>query len=195
MASAKTAKTPPKRPRKGAKSGPKRAAGRPSKLVPSIAKAILDALEAGSTLEAAAGAASVSPRVVYAWISSGKAPTATPALADFASSVERARHKAESEALDAVRKGVNVAGLPDWRAAEVWLRLTRPDKYGAKAVNDRKIKAEVQSIVSAVLARVSPEAAGEVLRALELEFRLRGLLGDESESPPAPKALSARSGS
>lgn len=166
--------------------GKKRRTGRPSKLVPSIAKAILDALEEGATLEAAASIAGVSRRVVYLWIAEGKSAEASTVLGDFAASVERARDKAESEALIRVRQGVNVAGLPDWRAAEVWLRMRYPEKYGAKAINDRKVRAEVQAIMSAVLSRLSMGAAREVLDALELEFRLRGLLEEAPTVVTAP---------
>lgn len=171
--SRKKAKKPTSRPRPG----------RPTKLVPSVTKKILDALEDGATFEAACASAGVNVRTAQVWVAQGRTASATPAQRDFALAVERAKHIAESSALREIREGVNVAGMPDWRAREVWLRLMHPEKYGAKAVNERKIRAAVNEILSAVLNRISTGAAGEFLEALEVEYRLRGLL-ESSEEPP-----------
>lgn len=175
--------------RKTTKKPAKRRPGRPTKLVPSVTRKVLEELEAYATFEGACAAAGVSPRTVQTWIAQGRSPSATPAQRDFAEAVLRARDRAESSALQEIRLGLNVAGLKDWRAREVWLRLTRPEKYGAKAVNDRKVRAAVNEILSAVLERISTAAAGEVLKALELEYRLRGLLPEDEIATEEPKAL------
>jgi hypothetical protein len=182
-----------KKPVKTPKNGGNNRLGRPTKLLPSTAASVLAAIERGSTFEGAAASANLSVRTLHGWLAQGRSPGASRELADFASSVDLARAKAESIALEELRQGVNVAGMPDWRAREVWLRLSFPARYGAKAVNDRKVRAAVEEILSGVLARISTAAAGEVLAAIEAEFRSRGLLEEhelEAETPALPAATS-----
>lgn len=174
----------PKKPSKRARA-PK---GRPSALTPTVASAIFEVIRGGGTLEGAAARAGVASRTVRGWVLAAKAGGATRAEADFAEGLADAYAHAKSTALEEVRKGVNVAGFDDWRAREVWLRLKFPEEFGAKAINEKKIRQAVEELFGAVLARLSNEARGEVLMVLEDEMRRRGLVA------PDPSALPAEAG-
>src|SRR5215208_5544078 len=69
--------------------------GRRTKLTDEVEKEILDAVRAGSYLNAAARRAGVSEKTVYQWLREGREEGASPRLARFAAEFDRAEAEAE----------------------------------------------------------------------------------------------------
>ncbi|MEV8636841.1 helix-turn-helix domain-containing protein [Streptosporangium sp. NPDC051023] len=69
--------------------------GRRTKLTPDTQKRIIDAVRAGATYQAAAGAAGVAERTFYQWLQKAEQPGADPALVQFAHDLNRARNEVE----------------------------------------------------------------------------------------------------
>jgi transposase-like protein len=69
--------------------------GRRTKLTPTTHDRIIQAIRAGATLEAAAGAAGVHEATLHRWLTAGEAEDATDALRAFREDVYRARDELE----------------------------------------------------------------------------------------------------
>src|SRR5215218_753317 len=69
--------------------------GRRSKLTDEVEGELLQAVKAGSYLNAAARLAGVSEKTVYGWLRAGRRPDAPPRLARFVAEFERAEAEAE----------------------------------------------------------------------------------------------------
>lgn len=143
-AGTKAKATPKKRQRK-----PK-AVGRPSKIeqhvkvidpktrrqkVLTVGDAVVLCLEAGATIDQAAGAVGISSRSIYDWLAraeehseSESPPAAELPFLRFSQAVTRAREGVVVLAL----KGILEAGKADWRALAWYLERSRPDQYGRR---------------------------------------------------------------
>lgn len=92
-------------------------------------RAILAALEAGCTKEAAAGFANIGRMTLWRMIQANET---------FRDAVQKAEDFAESNAIRFV-----VAAMPDnWQAAAWWLERRRPAQYGRRVAIDLNIREE-----------------------------------------------------
>lgn len=100
-----------------------------------VGEAIVLCLEAGSTIETAAGTVGISSRSIYDWLAraeehadSDSIPTGEEKFVQFSQAVTRAREGVVVLAL----KGILEAGKEDWRAWAWYLERSRPDQYGRR---------------------------------------------------------------
>jgi transposase-like protein len=143
------AKAAPAKPKKRRQRKPK-PVGRPSKIeqhvqvidpktrqtkVLTVGDAVVLCLEAGSTIDQAAGAVGISSRTIYDWLAraeehaeSEKVPAGEAPFLRFSQAVTRAREGVVVLAL----KGILEAGKADWRALAWYLERSRPDQYGRR---------------------------------------------------------------
>lgn len=133
----------------------RRATGRPSLLRtdPRIAEAIVEAVEAGVPVGAAARAAGIPKQTVSAWLARGSREQRGP-FRDFADSVARARARATARNLVELRRAARGGQIlqrltetiehengsvttktterwtaPDWRANAWWLERQFPEEF------------------------------------------------------------------
>jgi len=98
-------------------------------------RAILAALEAGCTKEAAAGAANISRVTLWRMIQADET---------FRNAVQKAEDFAESRAVHYV-----VDAMPkEWQAAAWWLERRRPAQYGRRMIVDMSIRDEAQRLAA-----------------------------------------------
>lgn len=141
------AKATPKRKRRSRKPKP---TGRPSKIdqtvkvvnpktgrqkTVTVADAIVLCLDAGCTIDQAAGTVGISSRTIYDWLAraeehaeSEDVPKGEESYLQFSQAVTRAREKVVVLAL----QGILEAGKTDWRAFAWYLERSRPDQYGRR---------------------------------------------------------------
>lgn len=100
--------------------------GRRTKLTDELEREILDAIKAGSYLNAAARRAGVSEKTVYAWLRVGRSEDPRPGLARFAAEFERAEAEAEVSVVATVRRAI---GKGDGRLGLDFLARRHPDRW------------------------------------------------------------------
>lgn len=139
--------------------------GRPTKLTPEIAAAIVAHVEAGNYGETAAAMEGVGRTAFYDWMDRGKRGEAP--FADFANAVTRARAKAEADAVQEVRNGFSDPKTGAERA-QWFLERTAPDRFGRrdKLTVESAVSAEVDLILSRLEAALPPEWYEVALRAI-----------------------------
>jgi hypothetical protein len=109
---------------------------RPSKLNPEVQAEIVEAVAAGSSRDAAALAAGVSPSSLDAWLARGKNASTVPFYHDFRVAVIKASSRANRERVFILRE----AAKSDWRAAWVWLAAHEPAVWSRNAPIIRELK-------------------------------------------------------
>lgn len=163
--------------------------GRPTKLTPDVAQAILRAIRAGSYLEEAAAAVGVAQSTLYLWLQKGREGVDAQHIA-FSEAVERAR------AEDAVRDLAlisSAAGRPvgdlDWRAA-AWKRERKdPAKWGVKV--RVTVTEELEGVLDDLQRVLPPEWYEKALEALaarlggETTGGPEGVAAEGGDAPPA----------
>jgi hypothetical protein len=101
--------------------------GRPTKLDDITAKRIIDAIAAGATRAAAAGAAGVHRATLQTWLAKGR--DGDEEYRDFHDRTERAEAEAEVAMVGVVRAAA-LSGT--WQAAAWWLERRRPKLYALR---------------------------------------------------------------
>jgi hypothetical protein len=123
--------------------------GRPSKFNPATAGVLERAVRLGLPIEVAATLAGIAPSTVFDWLRLGRA-NKSPARAQFADRVDKARAEAACEAWTVVWK----AGDRDWKAAAMWLQLAHPREFGAKGLA-RQVK-DANATLDRILKEIEP---------------------------------------
>jgi transposase len=100
----------------------RRGRGRPTKLDPTVAGLIVEALKAGNYLETAAAYAGIDKATLHRWLKDGRAGK-SPELVEFCASVEKAVAHAEVIAV----ASITAAGKRNWQAL-AW-RLERMHEH------------------------------------------------------------------
>lgn len=107
--------------------------GRPTELTPEIANGIILALRTGAPIEVAAESQGVAAATFYEWVRRGEGthPTrpSTPAYAEFAERVARAKAEAHLLAVGTIRGAINRGS---WQAALAWLKMRYPKDYAER---------------------------------------------------------------
>lgn len=98
--------------------------GRPSGLTPSVQKIVVNALKAGSFIDAACELAGISDVTFYAWVKLGKREKVGP-HAEFLRAVKGALAAAEVELVGTIR----AASKQQWQAAAWILERRFPSKW------------------------------------------------------------------
>lgn len=141
----------------------------PSKLTEEREKTIVEAIRAGTPVETAAELAGISPRTLWDWLQrgsgEGRLPSA-PCYVRLSQAVARAKAEAERDALDQIRQGVGPTALPDWKARDRWLQITRPERYGDSAAVRAKVESELADVVERLRKRLDSETFRRVAEAL-----------------------------
>lgn len=109
----------------GPGSGPKRRAGRPSKLTPELQDRIVKLIEAGNYMDTAAACCDVSRETFFKWMRRGNRQKHGP-YRRFVDAVKKAEGLAEARALVRVRK----AGERWWQAEAWYLERKFPNRWG-----------------------------------------------------------------
>lgn len=142
------------------------AKGRPTKLTPGIADAIVAAIREGCPYEVAAQTTGVSQTSIYAWKARGERESTGP-YADFLKAIKRAEADAELEAIERVR-GIGFGGVvigrrivtqrngdviedvtyshPQWQAFAWYLERKYPDRWGRRDRVDVTVRKEAERI-------------------------------------------------
>lgn len=112
--------------------------GRISKLTPEVSKKICDAVRAGNFVSVAARYAGVSEYTVNDWISRGRGTHAerssSPMFVRFVHDLDEAQAASEVAAVLHWR-----AAMPkDWKSAEKWLEVTKPERW--RRVDDQTMR-------------------------------------------------------
>lgn len=100
---------------------------RPSKHSPEVERLIVSLLEAGNTVETAAGAAGISPETFYDWMRRGLRDGKRDAkFRAFRAAVEQARSMAEATLVTRISKA---AANGSWQAAAWLLERRSPEQW------------------------------------------------------------------
>ncbi len=122
-------------------------------------------LEEGNTVKFACAEMNISRQTYYSWMRQGeRSPHSTHGR--FRLEMEGALAKAENKLVQTVRNGVNVKGLPDWKAAAHLLAVRNPEEFGKRVIKEHVVRQGVQETLERIQARISPEAWAEVIGAL-----------------------------
>lgn len=158
-------------------SGEAKRVGRPTKLTPELAAAIVAHVAAGNYGETAAAMEGVGRSAFYEWMDRGRRGESP--FADFANAVTRARAKAEADAVQEVRNGFSDPKTGAERA-QWFLERTAPDRFGRrdKLTVENAVSAEVDLILSRLEAALPTEWYEVALRAITGGEAGRGETGD-----------------
>lgn len=122
--------------------------GRPSKLTPELAEAILIDVEGGLDPQVAAQAAGVVAKTYYNWITRGKAGEAP--FASFYTEIARAKAEAEKRLLQRTLSGDGKGeGFGPAKAALEILSRTRPDRYSQQV--KVQLRQDIERVLDVVL--------------------------------------------
>ena len=105
--------------------------GRPSAMTEQVVADIVNALAAGATVRAAAGAAGISERTYHSWRERGEQEGADEAFLQFLQRTTRAREQGKVALVASIRRSANEG---DWRAAAWLLERLEPEAWAAKHV-------------------------------------------------------------
>lgn len=111
---------------------------KPYRLNERTKSAILQSLLAGSTIDAAAWAASVNPTTLYAWLRAGKSDDATEELRQLHEDVEAAIAKSEVHLVAIVRSHAK----KNWKPAAWLLERRNPSAWGRRDPNQERVAEE-----------------------------------------------------
>lgn len=159
--------------------------GRPSKLTPALATAILSAIAKGSHFHPACAAAGVSGTTASRWIESGSRDLEAGLRSDFAQFVEGLQQACALAETSLGTKIYSQAEI-DWRAGAFLLERRFPDRWGKKeqAQNITNVvisDALVSQLVDSM--RVAGAPALELQRAIDVA----SLPQQQLPSAPSPK--------
>lgn len=112
------------RKRRGTRPGP----GQPTKLTPTVAEKILDAVRRGNRLDTAALYAGVSRESFFAWCRAGRAADARQPYLGFVVALDEAMASWEAGKVGAISR----AGDKEWQANAWLLERRLPDAYGRR---------------------------------------------------------------
>tara|TARA_Y100000310_G_C20546718_1_gene745948 strand:+ start:196 stop:630 length:435 start_codon:yes stop_codon:yes gene_type:complete len=129
--------------------------GRPSKLTPEVADAVVEALEMGASQSEAAASVGVGLSTLEEWLSRGRGRNSRRSsrgvYATFAGRCERALPSGTVKLL----KCVTAAGGKDWKAAAHLLACREPDRFSPKRRLEHAGEVKVDFIAN--LANLTPE--------------------------------------
>lgn len=153
--------------------------GRPSKLTPEVAAAIVASVESGNYPEVAAECEGVSGRTFYKWMHRGESDAAEDeTYRQFRHAVTQARAKAEAAMVTLVRTDA----LENAESARWYLERSASDRWGRrdKLTVETAINAELDAMLGRLEARLPPDVYALVLAALTDRDA-----GDEAAGEPA----------
>lgn len=117
--------------------------GRPTKLSPEVADAVVKAVGEGLPRRTAAHLAGVSVSVLYAWLRAGRKRQGKRFM-EFLHRVKRA----EAEAVAGRVRQISRAALAGtWQAAAWWLERRHPDEFGTERKRIRELEKLLADIV------------------------------------------------
>lgn len=139
----------------------RRRVGRPTSLTQEVARTIIEAMRCGNFLESAAALAGVSVSSVRNWIRAGRRGQ-SPALAEFARAVAKARAEAEIADLNHIRED------PSWQAAAWRLERRHPKRWGRRTYKQKpkpeppllspeEVAAEIRAVLASLPDEPSPQ--------------------------------------
>lgn len=136
--------------------------GRPSKLTPDTATAIVEAVEAGNYPEVAAASAGVKASTYYGWMERGRAGEAP--FVEFSEAITRARAKAEAGMVALVRTDA----AKNAESARWHLERSAPDRWGRrdKLTIESAVNTELDAMLGKLEARLPADVFALVLTAL-----------------------------
>ena len=104
----------------------------PSKFTPTIRAAIIESLELGNYQEVAAAQAGINRGTLHKWLTRGR-QEGEGEYWDFLQDVERAKAKAEGDALNIIR---NAALNGTWQAAAWFLERSKPERWRLRTTTE-----------------------------------------------------------
>lgn len=151
--------------------------GRPTKLTPEVAAAIVASVEEGNYPEVAAEAEGVDGSTFYRWMQRGESDEdKDQAFREFRESVTRARASAERAMVRIVRTASN----DNPQAAQWFLERSRPERWGRRdhVVVETRVQEELNEALDKLQRDLTPDAYAQVVRSLAG--------GDDASAGPAP---------
>ena len=121
---------------------PRRTGGRPPKLSPAVAGAVVRTVALGVPLRHAARAAGVAPQTVYNWMTRGRSERAGR-YREFLDALKRAEARAVVRRVRAIREAAD-AGT--WQAAAWWLERCHPEDFATNRAEVRQLLKEVRAL-------------------------------------------------
>lgn len=117
--------------------------GRPTKLTPDVADAVVRSVADGLPRGTAAALAGVSASVVYNWLRAGRKRQGKR----FVQFLHRIQ-KAEAEAVLARVRQINRAAQSGtWQAAAWWLERRHPEEFGSERRQIRELARQVREVI------------------------------------------------
>ena len=159
----------------------------PTKFNASRARALVERISQGATLTEAASVAGVHRATVRAWLLRARQPDAPRELAEFAAAMRDAELARKDLLIDQVAKGMNIAGMPDWKASAWLLERLYPEEFARRTIQERVVRSELEQLLEDVEPHMSHEAWGELLRACA---KVMGL--DNEAADPTARTVVAR---